>query len=157
MAAFTTLAVALHVLAAVIWVGGMVFAHQFQRPAAARLEPGQRLPLWRDTFARFFPVVWGSIAVLLVTGYGLVFVTYGGFGNVGVHVHVMQASGWLMMLLFFHVYFAPYRRLRRALDAGDLAAARKALDQIRRIVGINMLLGLATAAIGASGRFWSWL
>ena len=157
MATFTSLAVALHVLAAIVWVGGMFFAHQFQRPAAAKLEPMQRLPLWRATFSRFFPAVWGSIAVLLATGYGMVFGTYGGFANVGMHVHIMQAGGWLMMLLFFHVYFAPYRRLCRALDAGDLASASKALDQIRRIVGINLLLGLATAMIGASGRFWSWL
>lgn len=151
----TALAIALHVLAAIAWVGGMVFAHQFQRPAAARLDPAQRLPLWRATFARFFPVVWVSIAVLLVTGYWMIFGTYGGFANTGVHVHIMHLTGWVMMLLFFHVYFAPYRRLCRALDAGDLPGAGAQLNQIRRIVGINMVLGLATAAIGSSGRYWS--
>lgn len=151
----TALAIALHVLAAIAWVGGMVFAHQFQRPAAARLDPAQRLPLWRATFARFFPVVWVSIAVLLVTGYWMIFGTYGGFANTGVHVHIMHLTGWVMMLLFFHVYFAPYRRLCRALDAGDLPGAGAQLNQIRRIVGINMVLGLATATIGSSGRYWS--
>lgn len=151
----TALAIALHVLAAIAWVGGMVFAHQFQRPAAARLDPAQRLPLWRATFARFFPVVWVSIAVLLVTGYWMIFGTYGGFANTGVHVHIMHLTGWVMMLLFSHVYFAPYRRLCRALDAGDLPGAGAQLNQIRRIVGINMVLGLATATIGSSGRYWS--
>jgi len=61
------------------------------------------------------------------------------------------------MLLFFHVYFAPYRRLCRALDAGDLKAAGDQLAQIRRIVGVNMLIGLATAMVGASGKYWGWL
>lgn len=151
----TALAIALHVLAAITWVGGMVFAHQFQRPAAAKLDPAQRLPLWRATFARFFPVVWVSIAVLLATGYWMLFGVYGGFANTGIHVHIMHLTGWVMMLLFFHVYFAPYRRLCRALDAGDLPGAGKQLNQIRRIVGVNMLLGLATAAIGSSGRYWA--
>lgn len=152
----TALAIALHVLAAIAWVGGMVFAHQFQRPAAASLDPAQRLPLWRATFARFFPVVWAAIAVLLATGYWMIFGVYGGFANTGIHVHIMHLTGWVMMLLFFHVYFAPYRRFCRALDAGDLPGAGKQLNQIRRIVGINMLLGLVTAAIGSSGRYWAW-
>jgi uncharacterized membrane protein len=149
-----TVAVALHVAAAIVWVGGMVFAYMFQRPAAAAQEPLPRLTLWRATFARFFPWVWASIAVLLATGYWMIFGHYGGFAAVGLHVHIMQVTGWLMMLLFFHVYFAPYRRLCRALDAGDVPAAAKQLAQIRRIVATNMLLGLATAMVGASGRFW---
>ena len=157
MATLSTLAVALHVAAAIIWVGGMFFAHRFQRPAAAKQEPALRLALWRATFAGFFPWVWGSIAVLLATGYWMIFGVYGGFANVGIHVHVMHASGWVMMLLFFHVYFAPYRRLARALDGGDLKAAGDQLAQIRRIVGINMLIGLATAMVGASGKYWDWL
>ena len=65
------------------------------------------------------------------------------------------SAALLMMLLFFHVYFAPYRRLCRALDAEDLPAAAKQLAQIRRIVGINMLLGLATIVVATSGRYWS--
>lgn len=149
-----TLAIALHVLAAIIWVGGMFFAHMFQRPAALELEPRQRLGLWRRTFAGFFPWVWASIAVLLATGYWMLFGVRGGFAGAGIHIHIMHLTGWIMMLLFFHLYFAPYRRLRRALDGDDLAEAAKQLGQIRRIVGINMLLGFATAAIGASGKYW---
>ena len=146
------IAIALHAVAAIIWVGGMFFAHRFQRPAAAKQEPAQRLALWRATFAGFFPWVWGSIGVLFATGYWMIFGIYGGFANVGIHIHIMHAGGWIMMLLFFHVFFAPYRRLCRALDAGDLAAAGKQLAQIRRIVGINMLLGLALALAGAGGQ-----
>lgn len=150
-----TVAIALHVVAAVIWVGGMFFAHRFQRPAALQLEPPHRLALWRATFAGFFPWVWGSIVVLLATGYWMLFSVFGGFAGAGIHVHIMHAVAWVMVLLFCHVYFAPYRRLCRALDGGDLQAAAKQLAQIRRIVGINMLLGLATVVVGASGRYWS--
>jgi uncharacterized membrane protein len=67
----------------------------------------------------------------------------------------MQATGLLMMALFLHLYFAPWRRLCRALDAGDDEAAAAQLDQIRKIVAINLVLGLITVAIGAGGRYWS--
>src|SRR5579864_8246489 len=93
---------ALHILAAVIWVGGMFFAHQMLRPAAGALEPGVRLPLWRRVFRRFFPWVWVSIAALLLSGYGMVFWGFGGFAQVGLHVHVMQAIGIVMMLAYAH-------------------------------------------------------
>jgi len=143
-----------HILGAVIWVGGMFFAHQMLRPAAGALDPAQRLPLWRRVFARFFPWVWASVAALLVSGYGMVFLGLGGFGHVGLHVHIMQGLGIIMMLAFGHLYFAPWRRFRTAVDAGELAAAVKQLDQIRMIVTFNLVLGLVVVAVGATGRYW---
>jgi uncharacterized membrane protein len=58
------------------------------------------------------------------------------------------------MLLFFHLYFAPNRRLQAAVARADWPTAGRNLGQIRRIVEINLVLGLVTAVIGASGRYW---
>lgn len=147
-------AVLLHVIASVIWVGGMFFAYLVLRPVAAdQLEPPQRLPLWAGVFGRFFPWVWTSIVVILATGFWIIFAVYGGMANVGMHVHIMLALGILMMLIFLHVFFAPYGRLKRAVTAQDWQAGGKALAQIRLLVGINTLLGIATIAIGAGGRY----
>ncbi len=143
-----------HILAAVIWVGGMFFAHQMLRPAAAALDPPQRLPLWRRVFARFFPVVWVSIAALLASGYAMIIWGFGGFANIGVHINLMQGIGIIMMMAFAHLYFAPWKRFRRAVDAGDFPAAAAQLNQIRRIVGFNLVLGLIVVVIGATGRYW---
>ena len=143
-----------HILGAVIWVGGMFFAHLMLRPAAGALEPAQRLPLWRRVFERFFPWVWASIATLLLSGYGMVFWGSGGFANIGIHVHIMQAIGIVMMLLFAHLYFAPWARFRRSLDGGDLPAAARQLDRIRLTVTVNLVLGLIVVVVGASGRYW---
>jgi len=143
-----------HILGAVIWVGGMFFAHLMLRPAAGALEPAQRLPLWRRVFERFFPWVWASIATLLLSGYGMVFWGLGGFANIGIHVHIMQAIGIVMMLLFAHLYFAPWARFRRSLDGGDLPAAARQLDRIRLTVTVNLVLGLIVVVVGASGRYW---
>ena len=149
------LLVALHILAAVIWVGGMFFAFVVLRPSAGSLEPPARLALWQRVFGRFFPWVWASIAALLVSGYAMLFLHFGGFAGAPLHVNIMQATGILMMLLFLHLYFAPWRRFSRAVQAGAFADAAASLDQIRRIVAINLVLGLITVAVGASGRFWA--
>ena len=149
-----SVAILLHVLATVVWVGGMFFAYVCLRPvAAAMLEPPLRLTLWNQVFGRFFPWVWLSVALLLATGFWILFEVLGGFGGAGWHVHTMLVLGLVMMAIFAHVYFAPYRRLRRAVQAGDWPAGGSQLATIRRMVGINTILGVITIAVGAGGRY----
>jgi uncharacterized membrane protein len=149
-----TLGLIFHVLGAIIWVGGMFFAYMVLRPVAGELEGPVRLRLWRQVFGRFFPWIWASILALLASGYLMLFWGLGGFAGAGVHVHIMQLLGWIMVLLFLHLYFVPWRRLQHALDAGDGQAAARSLNQIRMIVAINLALGILISAIGASGRWW---
>ena len=151
--AIATIALTLHILSAVVWVGGMFFALLVLRPASGLLDPGPRLALWSDVLGRFFAWVIAAIALLLVSGYGMIFGVYAGFRGIGLHIHVMQGTGIVMMLLFFHLYFAPWRRFRAALAEGDRPAAARQLDQIRWIVTINLILGLVTVAVGSSGRY----
>jgi uncharacterized membrane protein len=66
----------------------------------------------------------------------------------------MATTGVVMMLLFLHLVFAPWRRFRDAVDHGALPEAAKRLNQIRMIVGINLLLGALTIVIGGTGRYW---
>ena len=147
------LALALHVLSVVIWVGGMFFAHRFLRPAAADvLEPPQRLTLWVQVFGRFFPWVWLSIVTLLVTGFGMMFGWFGGM-QAPLYVHIMMGLGVVMMLIFMHVFFAPYRRLRQAVTDQDWKEGGRRLAQIRMLVGINTLLGLGVIVVATVGRF----
>jgi uncharacterized membrane protein len=142
----------LHVLGAVVWVGGMFFAYMALRPAAgALLEPPQRLPLWQETFRRFFFWVWLSVAALLASGLWMVWLV-GGFGAVGLYVHAMLAVGVAMMLIFGHVYFSPYRRLTRHVQEKSWKAAGEALGQIRKLVALNLTLGLLTIALATAGR-----
>jgi uncharacterized membrane protein len=143
-----------HALSAVVWVGGMFFAHQVLRPAAASLELGPRFTLWSLVLGRFFAWVFAAILLLLVTGYAVVFGVHAGFGTVGLHVHLMQGIGILMMLLFFHLYFAPWRRFRAAVARQDWVESGQQLSQIRTIVTVNLVLGIIVVAIGSSGRYW---
>lgn len=150
-----TIAIALHMLATVIWVGGMFFAYMALRPVAASLlEPPQRLPLWSQVFARFFPWVWASVIVLPVTGVWMVSSLFGGFAHAPVFVHMMTGLGGLMILLYLHLFFAPYRRMKQALAANDLPEAGRRLAQIRIIIGINLALGLAVTVVASAGRYF---
>ena len=153
-ATIASVSLVLHSLSAVVWVGGMFFAHQVLRPAAAALEPGPRLMLWSRVLGRFFGWVFAAIIVLLLTGYAMVFGVYAGFGGIGLHVQLMQGIGILMMLLFCHLYFAPWRRFRTAVARQDWAEGGRQLGQIRTIVTVNLVLGLIVVAIGSSGRYW---
>ena len=149
-----TLGLILHILGSIVWVGGMFFAYMVLRPVTGEMEGPARLALWRGVFARFFPWVWASIVALLASGYWMLFLGFGGFRGAGIHIHIMHLVGLVMVLIFLHLYFAPWRRLQRALDAGDTPAAAKSLNQIRIIVATNLTLGLLVSAIGASGRYW---
>ena len=148
-----SIALTLHLLSAVIWVGGMFFAYVCLRPVAATvLEPPQRLELWAHTFVRFFNWVWTAIIVLIISGHAMIALS-GGFGAVGKHVHIMLMTGYIMFLLFGHLYFVPFKRMKRAVDAADWAAAGGNLNQIRKIVAINLALGLITVAVAGGGKY----
>jgi uncharacterized membrane protein len=149
-------AVSLHALAAVVWVGGMFFAFTALRPAAAQvLEAPLRLKLWSQVLTRFFVWVWVAVPVVLISGFWMTLAFYGGFGSVGLYVHLMAGPGLLMSAIFLHLYFAPYRRLRAAVDAEDWPAAGKQLNQIRVLVATNLALGLAVVVVGAGGRYFA--
>ena len=153
-AALVIPAVIVHVLAAVVWVGGMFFAHQVLRPAAGALEPAPRLALWSRVLGRFFAWVFAAIVLLLASGFALVAGVYGGFSGSGFYIQLMMGLGILMMLLFLHLYFAPWRRFRAAVARQDWVEGGRQLGQIRTIVTINLVLGLIVVAIGGSGRYW---
>jgi uncharacterized membrane protein len=138
-----------HILSAVIWVGGMFFAHQMVRPSVAPLDAPVRLALWRRIFQKFFAWVWAAVVFLLASGLAMQ-----GLAINGLHVQIMEGLGIIMMLAFAHLYFAPWQRFRRAVDGSDFAAAATQLNQIRRIVEFNLALGLIVVVIGATGPYW---
>lgn len=148
------LTLGLHTVAAVVWVGGMFFAHMALRPVLMGLPPAERLGLWQGILPRFFFWVWVSVISLLVTGYGVIIWGYGGFAGLAPHINIMQATGLVMMILYAWMFFVPYRAFRRAMDSSDLPAAGAAHARIRRVISINLPLGLVTAAVGATGGFW---
>ncbi len=151
-----SLTLILHLLSAVIWVGGMFFAYMALRPVAAQqLEPPQRLTLWVGVFNHFFPFVWLSIILLLGTGYYMLFSTWGSFAQTPVYVHMMNGLGIAMILIYMHVFFAPYKRLKQAVIKQDWPDGGKRLNQIRKLIALNLSLGLLVVLIAGGGRYFT--
>src|SRR6516225_8094874 len=136
-----------HVLASVVWVGGMFFTHQVLRPSAAALEAAPLLELWSRVLGRFFLWVIAAILVLLASGFAMVFSIFGGFARAAHYVQLKMGLGIVMIALFLHLYFAPWRRFRAAVARRDWSEGGRQLAQIRTIVTINLLLGLVVIAV----------
>ena len=150
----TGLALAFHILGAVVWVGGMFAAYVCLRPAVGPLETPQRLALWRRFFAKFFPWVWIAWIALVVSGYWMLATTFGGFRGAPVYINIMQALGWIMILLYVFLFHGPWLKFKRAVDAQNWPAAGAELNRIRQIIMINLPLGLIVVVIGGTGRYW---
>jgi uncharacterized membrane protein len=150
----TSLALTFHILGAVVWVGGMFAAYVCLRPAASPLETPQRLQLWRNFFAKFFPWVWVSVVLLLASGYTMLLTTFGGFHGAPLYINVMQGAGWVMIALFVWLFHGPWLKFKRAVAAQNWPAAGAELNRIRQIIMINLPLGLIVVVIGGTGRYW---
>ncbi|MDK2778574.1 MAG: CopD family protein [Pseudomonadota bacterium] len=147
---------ALHALAAVLWIGGIFLAFMVLRPSVAVLEPAQRVKLWEQVFSRFFRWVWIFIAVILLTGYGEIFVALGSMKAAPPYVHLMQAVGLFMVVLFAWMYFMPFKLFRRAAAAGQTETALKIINtNMRPVIAINLLLGICEVVIGVAGPYLS--
>jgi uncharacterized membrane protein len=154
MPVVVSIALVVHILSVVVWIGGMFFALVILRPASGPLEAGVRLELWARVLGRFFSWVIGAIVLILVSGYAMVFGIFGGFAGLPFYVNAMMVLGIAMMLLFFHIYFASFKRLRAAVARHDTAEAGRQLGQIRWLVTGGLTLGLITIALAAGGPYW---
>jgi len=136
-----------HLAAAIFWIGGMAFIMLALRPPVhARLQPPERLPLMAQVLGRFFVVVWISIAVLLATGFAMLLSV--GMKDAPVGWHWMLGIGLVMTALFAHIYFAPFRRLKLAVAAGDWPEGGRRIGQVVLLAKINLGLGwIAIAAV----------
>ena len=133
-----------HVLSAALWVGGMFFAYVGLRPSLGVLEPAQRVLLHRQVLRRFFLVVWHAMPLAILTGFGMIHL-YGGMAGVRWPVHAMMLLGLIMGAVYVWLFFGPYRVFRGASEPPVVVAS---LESIRKLVGINLLLGLVSIVLG---------
>lgn len=136
-----------HLAAAVFWMGGMAFMVMALRPVlAGQLPPPQRLQVLAAVLKRFFAVVAVSIAVLLTTGVAML--GQSAAEKLPPGWHAMLGLGLVMMAVFGHIYFSPYRRLKQAIQSADWPEGGRRAGQIAMLVKINLGLGwLAIAAV----------
>lgn len=147
----------IHLLSIIVWIGGMVFAQFFLRPAVAPLAPPQRLQLMHDVLGRFFNAVMVAASLTLVTGIWMIgrvakqTVQSGGNFTMPVEWMIMAALGIVMVGIFGHIRFALYKRLSRAVKAADWAAAGAAMASIRVWVSVNLAMGVVIVVVTLAG------
>lgn len=140
----------IHLLAVVVWVGGMFFAHFCLRPvAAAQLPPPQRLPLLSAVLGRFFAIVGVAAAAILLTG----ILRFGDLQGAASpwHWHAMAGTGTAMTAIYLLIVLRFYPRLRAAVADQQWPAGGAAMDVIRKLVLVNLVLGVVTIVIARLG------
>ena len=143
-----------HVLGAVIWIGGMFFAHFALRPTALEvLEPPQRLMLWNGVLKRFFLWVWHAIVFLWISGLWRLFGEMGGFANVKISVHIMLTLGLIMTAVFMYIFFAHFPKFKQAVANQNWLDAKNNLDKMRNLVFFNLIVGTLTLAVATAGHY----
>lgn len=141
----------LHLLGAIAWIGGMFFAYFCLRPAAAEvLDPPKRLPLWVSTFARFLP--YSAVAVVVLLASGGAMLSQSGFRGAPVGWHIMMSLGLVMAAVFAYVYVVLYPKLKARCAEAAWPAAAQVLNSIRRLVALNLVLGVCTVIAAISAR-----
>jgi uncharacterized membrane protein len=142
-----------HVLAIIVWIGGMVFAHFFLRPATLTLEDSQRVRLMHDVLGRFFKAALVAAVIVLASGLWMIGrvakeSVQAGLGfNMPLSWTIMAALGIVMIAIFFHIRFALYKRLSQAVAASNWTAGGAALASIRTWVAINLSIGVLIIAV----------
>jgi uncharacterized membrane protein len=134
---------ALHLLCAVLWVGGMFFAYVVLRPSMAAIEAPQRMLLHTRVFKSFFLVIWHAMPLILLTG-GAMLALQWDMATAPWQIQAMMGLGLLMAAIFLALFFGPYRQFRRTIDRTRMASS---LDTIRKLIGVNLVLGLITVIV----------
>ena len=138
----------LHVMGVVVWVGGMFFAHMALRPAVQSLAPPERLALLAAALSRFIAWVAVAIVAILASGFAMMAMMSG----FGLHVHAMTALGLAMMAIYAYIVVVPLRILRGAVSAQDWPRAGPAVQRIRQLVAVNLVLGVVVSAVAYRAR-----
>ena len=142
----------IHLLAAAFWVGGMATLHFAVRPAAvATLEPPLRLRMMAAALRRFFVGVDAAVTLLFVTGVAMILLM-GGFRGVHWRVEAMMSIAVVMAGIYVYIRASVFKSLRRAVDESAWPIAAGRLDMIRKLVSLNLALGVVVFGVAIVGR-----
>lgn len=138
----------IHLLTAVVWIGGMIYTNMVFMPSPSVIEPAQRRAILDAVAIRFTIILWASILILLVGGF---FKTPGGMlfsasSSYGLMITVKHLIFFVMILFGSLITFkyAPILRTKAPKpDEIPSAGFLNAQKMLRILSGANMTLGIA--------------
>jgi len=150
-AEYKTIIVFLHVISAVVWVGGMIAMRYAAHPSFMEIEsPGKRLERIADALKRLFCIVAPFVIILLVTaiimikGYSLSETEYKSYGYA-------KEAIWTIMFLNLGAMILRRNKAEKALENADMVLAKTQLSMIGKyMVPLNIILGVIAIFLGAT-------
>ena len=142
---FSTMIVFLHVVAGVIWVGGMIAIRVAVHPSLQSIDDSKlKLGKTLEIVGRLFNLVIPFIVILLVTA--LLFILGAGFKGPLVHV---KETIWTVMTINFIFMYIKRAKAQKYFNSGDLESAKRCIKLLPTLLlPINILLGMAAIMLG---------
>lgn len=140
--------VLIHVLSAVIWVGGMIAIRLFVHTNAVRIDSNViKFELILNYLKSFFNIALFCIILLFATA---ILMAIGlGFKGTPLYtiIHVKEAILTIMLLVFIYIY-KKRNRAQEFFDSHNYEATKKELKPIGILIPINIVLGLVAIYFG---------
>jgi uncharacterized membrane protein len=164
---YRTQIVFLHVISAVVWVGGMIAMKFAAHASFMQIEsPMHRLERIAQALKRLFTIVTPFVIILIITavimavGLGFRAAAVDANGNViddyAMHiynlVHVKEVI-WMLMAANLGAMIWRRNAAEKLLNKGDAQGAKKALELIGEyMVPVNIILGIIAIYLGVTLR-----
>ncbi len=163
------LIVFLHVLSAIIWVGGMIAMRVAVHPVIARggvtdaqmllsdkiadiLEPKQRLGITMQTVGRLFNLVMPFIVILFATGL-IMAVAMGGHHGASKELFITKEILWTIMAINYGFMYYKRATAWKMFNQGKVKEAKARMKWMANVLlPLNIVLGLVALWMGVSLR-----
>jgi len=164
---YRTQIVFLHVISAVVWVGGMIAMKFAAHPSFVQIEsPLHRLERISQALQRLFMIVLPFVIILIITavimavGLGFRAAAVDASGNVidsyAMHIYKLvhvKESIWMLMSANLGMMIWRRNKAEKLLEKGDTTGAKKALELIGKyMVPVNIILGIIAIYLGVTLR-----
>jgi uncharacterized membrane protein len=146
---------AVHILAVIIWLGGLFLLCVVLTPSVRNLDLTTAVPLWHGVLSRFLVWGWIGLALILATGIAMMLIEFGGFANIPNFHRANMAIGIPAIALYGYLYFAPWKRFRRAATSNDLTGAKGQIKQVQALMATVLALGLLASIVSVVAHYYA--
>lgn len=150
---YSSIIVFIHVVSAVIWVGGMIAIRFAVHYSIQTIEtPEIKLGKTLDFLKRFFNMVIPSIIVLLVTAI-IMIIALGFKGTELYSIVILKEAVWSVMTVVFAIIYFKRNKAQRYFDKKDFKSAKETLTPLAKwMIPLNIVLGIVAIYFGVTLR-----
>ncbi len=150
-AEYKTVIVFLHVISAVVWVGGMIAMRYAAHPSFLQIEsPAKRLEHIAMALKNLFTIVVPFVFLLLATAVVMIMGYSLSDSELSIYSHAKEGI-WSFMAINLFVMITRRNRAMKLLEQGDMVGAKFSLELIGKyMVPLNIILGVVAIFLGST-------